>query len=359
MNKYNYFLDIIKFLCVFPIIGNHLFTDFICKIMNKVTDGGYLEISSHLKNASFAVDIYFIISGYLLYKSFNKEPNLLITDFIKKRFIRLFPLYFLSITFVYIFNFEYFSVKISHFNNYVYQIFMLQTTGFNVPGFLLNPYAWYVCVLFYSSIFMFLLFKICNKYTLYLILFIFSFLFYGILSKNGLVGTHRIVYYNFVSGGVLRAIAGLSLGALIANYRPTYIKNKYYFYFTCFIEILFFIILFSHLYYHHKVNYILLLIYSIIVLLLSIKINHNLNLHTKSSFLTYLNRIKFKDKYGYGIYILQWPVFISLYNLNFFNSLFFKNNLFISLFFIVMINCLVGFLFTNFINKILKLLKCI
>ena len=312
------------------------------------------NILSHLRNASFAVDIYFIISGFLLYKSFNKEPHVLVLSFIKKRLLRLFPLYFFSLSLVYFFNFEYFSTKISHVNDFIYQIFMLQSTGLKVSGYLLNPYAWYVCVLFWCSIFLYLLFKVTNKYSLYIILFTISFTFYSILSMKGIGNAHREIYYNLVSGGLLRAMAGLSLGAILANYKPIYIKNNYLFYLLCIIENLLFIILFTKIYFYHKENYILLLIYFIVMFLLSIIINYNLSIKHNNNVLSYLNSIKFKDKYGYAIYLFQWPVFLALHKINIFDSHFFINNLYLCIFLIVIIVSVVGVFATYIVNFIVS-----
>ena len=45
--------------------------------------------------ADFAVDAFFIVSGYLIYGSFDNSPRL--KSFAIKRFFRIYPLYFIII----------------------------------------------------------------------------------------------------------------------------------------------------------------------------------------------------------------------------------------------------------------------
>ena len=172
-NKANrlYNLDFLKFILVFPVLIYHLFGDFFSKIV--VNNPLISQIKLNVHNGHFAVEIFFIISGYFLYKSFLKNKDFSLKEFVKKRFLSLFPLVFISFLLILIFDFKYNNQAIHiNFYNFIAQSCLLQSMGLKVGGDLLNPYAWYVSVLFWSSVFMFMLFKVFKKEQLDLILFL-------------------------------------------------------------------------------------------------------------------------------------------------------------------------------------------
>ena len=349
MIKYNYFIDIIKFLSVFPILIRHMFYDFITKTQKG--NESILNIANHLGNGAFCVDIFFVISGFLLFESYKKNTDLSVFDFVKKRLLRLAPLYILSLTFVYIFNLNYFDTKFIHFNDYIYQIFFAQSTGLNVPGDMFNPYAWYVCVLFWCSVFLYLLFRAFDRKKLELFLFIMAFVFYTIISQHNIVSAHREIYYSLINGGILRALAGMSIGVIISNcnLKKENNSNLFSFVFFSLCEIILFVVLYSKIFYYHQENYMLLLINFVVLFILLIK--------QKGILSCLFNKLKFKDKYGYSIYLFQWGIYLFLNKMGYFSSVFFTDNLFLGVFLAVVICCFCGIIAVKFINILLKYLQ--
>ena len=116
-----------------------------------------------LKSLSHTADLFFIISGYFLYKSILKNPEINLLNFAIKRLKRLLPVLFVSILLIGIFNLHYNNGNLFNFYSLIYQTCLLQTTGISKIGNLLNPYAWYIATLFWSSIFYFLIIKCFPK----------------------------------------------------------------------------------------------------------------------------------------------------------------------------------------------------
>ena len=185
-------LDFIKFIIIFPLIIMHTINDFLSHIY--VNNEIIQNLANHVQNGAFVVDIFFIISAFLSYKSYKRNPEISLTQLIKKRILRLLPCYWLSIILVYILNLKFFDVNFHHFNDLIYQLCFLQSTGINVSGDMYNPYAWFVCILLILSVFMYLTFKIFNKEQLLLLYFTLLFLCYIPISQNNIISAHREIY---------------------------------------------------------------------------------------------------------------------------------------------------------------------
>lgn len=101
-----------------------------------------------IRHGHFAVPVFVILSGYLVYRSINDRLNTFddFFKYIKRRFFRIYPLYFASIIFSAFMGYLSFSWK--GMEALLSEVFMLRAFGY--PGFV-NPPSWslYVEVLFY------------------------------------------------------------------------------------------------------------------------------------------------------------------------------------------------------------------
>jgi peptidoglycan/LPS O-acetylase OafA/YrhL len=313
----------------------------------------------HVQNGCFIVDIFFIISAFLAYKSYERNPNIPIAQLVKKRILRLLPYYWLSIILVYIFNFKFFDKNFHHFNDLIYQLCFLQSIGINVPGDMYNPYAWFVCVFLVVSVFMYLTFKIFNKEQILLLYFTLFFLCYVPISQNNIsfASAHREIYFSLISGGILRCLADFSIGIIIAiftnqkNQIPPQKQNLLQTTIYSIGEISLMYLLLSKLFYFHEENYTLLFINFIILFILLIQ--------QKGILSTLFNKINIKFPDQYPLYIFQWFSLLFLYNIGFFHLGFVINHFWLAILITIIVCCLVSYslkIFTDYVmNKFLHL----
>ncbi|MBO7537316.1 MAG: acyltransferase [Alphaproteobacteria bacterium] len=112
----------------------------------------YHTLTGQWNNGGYAVEFFFIISGFMFNHSFN--PSTSVEKFLTKKLIRLWPLQaFLSLISGLIMN-------EAHFDLYKYltDFFMLSKTGLHKGssgGFGYLTVAWFICVLFWILLFYF------------------------------------------------------------------------------------------------------------------------------------------------------------------------------------------------------------
>lgn len=200
--------------------------------------------------AGSAVECFFIISGYFLYKSFQRRPNIPVLEFAYNKFARLWPvLAVYSLIGLLFFN----------FNGYdsFYNMFFLQAVGVTPD---VSGITWYVSPLFIVMIFMFAFYKNTKdkkKYNLFLAVAVYFSYVMIINDCSKVFGRHTI--YGVFSIAVLRAVAGIGLGYLIAvvqnniksldfvkNFRGGKLKNALIFIAVSAIEVTSFYYLMRH-----------------------------------------------------------------------------------------------------------------
>lgn len=159
------------------------------------------------------VDYFFIISGYFLYTSFKKDENL--SDFIKKRIIRLWPLPAFIMLLYYILHLC--GKTDFHYTENILSLFFMQNIGitFRFPQ---NGATWFISVLFFVSIFYWYLIDHYEKKNVFFIIallvyFSFSFM---IAQTHGHVVQSIEAYPNGLNKGIVRGVAEIGLGILIA-----------------------------------------------------------------------------------------------------------------------------------------------
>ena len=134
---------------------------FICIISIWHLGDNELNIFKH----SVVVEFFFILSGFLLYKTFVKSPFTPPIDYAKHRIKRLYCEYFCALIITLIINI----IKepanyIGQMGSLIPEIFMIQSIGIFSGG--INPINWYIHVMLISSIFLYALLYCNAKYAL-------------------------------------------------------------------------------------------------------------------------------------------------------------------------------------------------
>lgn len=200
-----YSVEFVRFIFAVVIVYFHiLHSNIRVAAMDLPIYGRFYENSAY---AGAAVECFFIISGYFLYKSFQRRPNISVLEFAYNKFARLWPVIAVYLLICLIF-FDY--------NGYdcLYHLFFLQSAGFKTH---VTGIPWYISPLFIVMIFMFAFYKNTKdkkKYNLFLALLVY-FSYVMVINDNPhIFGRDNI--YGIFSAAVLRAIAGMGLGYLIA-----------------------------------------------------------------------------------------------------------------------------------------------
>lgn len=153
-------------------------------------------------------ETFMILSCYLLTKEYN--DNFRLIQYIKRKFFRLYPRYFLSITFTMIcLHIFYLPNRTVSLKDYFYNILFIN-------GYLQTPYVdsahWYIFTLFSAILVVGLLKKlhIFDKFLSYICWMCFAY----IIFKSKFIGSK--ILYNILGGNYIGIIcAGLSLGRFL------------------------------------------------------------------------------------------------------------------------------------------------
>lgn len=207
-NKRDGSIELLRFCFALAIIGHH-----ISKIYPQVPYiGGYL-----------GVDFFFMISGGFLAKNVKKLETNCISEsmsttlsasnnYLLKRFMSILPYFFISTLIGYFVRIISTGNAISPlylFNDF----FLLIEYGFDAPSG--TGTTWYLSAMFIS---LFVLYPIIRRYYYFYVkyfgMFV-SLIIYGtFIHTDGYVGYSNQFLFGFFSAGVLRAIAGMTMGAV-------------------------------------------------------------------------------------------------------------------------------------------------
>ncbi|MBO4294324.1 MAG: acyltransferase [Alphaproteobacteria bacterium] len=183
-----------------------------------------------------AVEFFFILSGFFLYYTIDRQKNL--SDFVIKKIIRFLPLMLFG---------EIMCQMITHtfsFQNYISLIFFLPSTGLTTDNYCSIGAVWYLCVLLWVSVFYFYLIKTQSPSTSNMIIGIIvflSFIVFNLLPYN--------LRYPLFPRSILRGLICEGLGCMVANiykhgkfFHSTYIHTQKQFFVFSFLE--FFVIIY-------------------------------------------------------------------------------------------------------------------
>lgn len=211
-------IEALRFIFCIIIFIHHYYGKFRLGIYGGELD--FLKVNT--LNGYMAVEYFFIIAGFfLIYKFKQNQP---VTDFIKTKIIRLWPLVaFLFILYMIVGCFG--LVKFKLYPN-ILALLLLENIGITLKwGNIADD--WFVSVLFFVSIFYFYIFKYFKKTTYNFFIPIVVLLCYTFLiqQSNGGMGEHIKTYYGIFNCGLLRGIGGMGLGYLIYQFY-SYLNNQ-------------------------------------------------------------------------------------------------------------------------------------
>lgn len=174
------------------------------------------------KGGYLAVEFFFIVSGYLLIKHFadkskpedRVQPALAAWQYIKSKYLRLFPHHTLSFLMLGIAGILFWNTPWQKvFINGIWEFFMLGEFGFAVIG-MVNTAAWYVSALLMSSLVLYYLLLKDEQRFCYIIAPAMVLIIYSYCLNSGSFLNQYTQYHYFFCTGFFRALAGMSLGCI-------------------------------------------------------------------------------------------------------------------------------------------------
>ena len=187
--------------------------------------GGYNRLYPACIDSFWCVEYFFIISGFFLYfHLINKKDDTF--SFAINRLKRLLPLFIFSLVCIFVLSLFKFCEYYSYSN--ILNLFLLRCVGFQL-GLVNNPCSWFICALFWSSLFYHYLYRNFSRKIVNLIIFIVSFYsFCLILSFYSTVGIIPGAHWEMIAaipGGLLRGFASIGLGYFIGMLSNTVLKD--------------------------------------------------------------------------------------------------------------------------------------
>lgn len=199
-------IEFLRFFFALCIIYFHLLHSAIMPYTGETEIYQYLAEQS--RYAKYIVECFFIISGYFLFQSVQRNPQRSTARFILQRVIRLWPVLACSTILSIIFMNK--SVSSGLLN-----LCFLQSTSLTTDWKGLN---WYVSALFIAEIFYFMLYKAVQSTAgrrLLTCLLVYCGYSLNLMTTDGEFG--RKVVYGIFSLAIARAVAGIGLGCLLGE----------------------------------------------------------------------------------------------------------------------------------------------
>mgnify|MGYP000000594689 FL=1 len=217
--KRYYNIEFLRFAFAICIVYFHLLHSFMMDYTGNADL--YIRLAEQSKYAKYIVECFFIISGYFLYHTIQRHPEMTTQGFIMRRIIRLWPVLACSIM-----------ISAVFFGKSIYASFVdllfLQSSGLATDWQGLN---WYVSAFFVVEIFYFVLYK-CFRNSAKMKLLICMLIYFGYeININAMDGGFgRKMFHGIINLGMARAVAGIGLGYLFAiewaNFTATWKKQK-------------------------------------------------------------------------------------------------------------------------------------
>lgn len=175
------------------------------------------------------VDMFFMISGYLLYSSYERYGGNGLVPFIKHRIGRLYPQYFIALMLTVIpFTMAGVSLGYERPIGLVYELLMIQNIGLPYSGGINYP-CWYISVLMFSTILLCVVWKaIPGKTARQIIHAVLALGLYSLLLVNNSATIEQWDKLgNVVYIPLLRGLAGIAAGAFLSQVKVKWTPLKY------------------------------------------------------------------------------------------------------------------------------------
>ena len=283
--KYFERIDGLRFVAISLVLIQH----FASTIGTKISAGYY------------GVDLFFVISGFLitsiLFNSKEKSFGRAYKNFIGRRTLRIFPIYYATILILWILNLDVVREKLLWLITYTFNYAWIL---YDIPNRPINHF-WSLCVeeqfyLFWPFIVLFL-----RNYPKILITFIIIIITLGFMQSIFNV-IPEISKYNSVN--ILTRMSSLGIGAFGAVYSSNYKLSEKFFKNTV-VEITILLLLIVSLVFSNKFQQIILALISLYLVLKAAKFEFSIEFI--NNFLTN-KKIVYIGTISYGIYVFHLPI---------------------------------------------------
>lgn len=212
-------IEFLRFAFVFVLVYFHLVQLFVSQSIE-----AYLPLGTLSQNAYILVEFFFILSGFFLYFDIRKYND---TSFYAiKKFLRLWfvPAFVVILSIV---SAPFMKYIVVNYANSLLNILLLNNIGFtnSVSNYI---HTWYICVLFWVSLFYFCLFKLFDREKVIFFISVMVYLSYVAVfqASKGNFGNPETIIYGLLTVGMLRGIAGLGVGLVMGIIYEKYMINR-------------------------------------------------------------------------------------------------------------------------------------
>ena len=295
-------LDSLKFIFSVVIIYFHL----VRSIPKWVGNSDFFsQLAQDCKGCHLIVECFLIIAGAFIYSGYKRHQKSFI-DFSISRIVRLWPVMFVYVVSIGLLR----NVRLE---SLLADLFFLRCTGLSLEN---KEIVWYISPFFWGSLFIFAALQAFKQKISLLLFAVIAWIAYSININylGGNVG--REIVYSWLSLGMIRCIAGLCVGVLLAALQEAYQinyqqfpKTQLVFLFSSIVEITCCGLL-IYIFFVDKIilnSFIVIVLFSFLLLsFTSLKGGGCISFLLRNNFLSSFG------KYCYSIYVMQLPSFIIL-----------------------------------------------
>ncbi len=201
--KKNYSIEAVRFLLCVIIVYFHILHENILPATNGTEL--YLVLKDRSAWAAWCVEGFLLISGFFLYESVCRKKDTGFAELFVDRFIRLWPVFaFYAVVCRVVFGLK--------FETFLSYITLLHCTGLSLSE---KGIIWYIAPFFWSSILVMFILKRLKRADAAFLLSLLAYTGYALNVNAANGGLGRGIAYGFINLGLVRCLAGISLGAVI------------------------------------------------------------------------------------------------------------------------------------------------
>ena len=174
-----------------------------------------------MKNGYIAVEFFFILSGFLIYKSFSKPCSKDIISFTKAKLNAFLPKIVISFL---LFGFTFYAVIIDNPEKIINDLFLLSGTGL-VKGSGINSPIWYISVLVFGGAFIYALLKKMENIAISVIFPLIVLLVYTYILNNNNYNLELWTTIGCFYMPFWRGVADMCLGCILGHLYIDYLRK--------------------------------------------------------------------------------------------------------------------------------------